>query len=431
MLKLFEEYYKFSKDYFSIYTDNGYSGKEDFFKFNNILCFGKSKEKNFSIDKFNGNEINLPFNLDEIIDNLRLEKYLTDTSKNSNNNLLKQLYYFLRPFMPDLIRHKLQSFSMRNWSNITFPKFPVDVTVENIFETIILAHLKGNNGTEIPFIWFWPNGKKACLLMTHDVEESEGLAFSEELMDIDDKYGISSTFNMVPEKRYNPNSKQVKHFQERGFEVLLHGLNHDGKLFSSKEIFRKRLEKIHKYAKDLGIEGFRSPVLYRNLDWYNLFELKYDLSVPNNANIDPQKGGCCTVMPYKIFNILELPLTMIQDHPLYYYLNDFTIDLWKQQAEIILSKSGLLSFNIHPDYTIAENAKQNYKRLLVYLSGLKDTLNLWNPLPKEIYDWWTERNKMELIQKDGKWEIKGNESGKGRIAYMKLKNNVLDISVDN
>ena len=171
--------------------------------------------------------------------------------------------------------------------------------------------------------------------------------------------------------------------------------------------------------------------MYRNLNWYNLFEFKYDLSVPNNANIEPQKGGCCTVMPYKIFDLLEIPLTTMQDHPLYYYMNDFTINLWKRQSELILQKYGLLSFGVHPDYTIPANAKENYKRLLSYLAELKETRNLWNAKPAEIHSWWTARDNMELTNNNGSWEIKGDASGKARIAYMKLEGSKLVFELED
>jgi hypothetical protein len=62
------------------------------------------------------------------------------------------------------------------------------------------------------------------------------------------------------------------------------------------------------YAKEYNEAGFRSPVMYPNLDWYAELGFSYDMSVPNVAHLDPQRGGCCTVMPYFIGDQLELPL---------------------------------------------------------------------------------------------------------------------------
>ena len=47
--------------------------------------------------------------------------------------------------------------------------------------------------------------------------------------------------------------------------------------------------------------------MYRNQEWYDVFEFSYDMSVPNVAHLEPMRGGCCTVMPYFIGKIVELP----------------------------------------------------------------------------------------------------------------------------
>src|SRR5260370_17199032 len=74
------------------------------------------------------------------------------------------------------------------------------------------------------------------------------------------------------------------------------------------------------------------------------------MSIPNVAHLDPQRGGCCTVMPYFIGNMLELPVTTTQDYTLFHVLNELSIDLWKTQIDLILKKNGLLNFIVHPDY---------------------------------------------------------------------------------
>jgi hypothetical protein len=63
-----------------------------------------------------------------------------------------------------------------------------------------------------------------------------------------------------------------------------------------------------------GVEGFRAAVLYRNPDWYDALTVAYDMSIPNVAQLDPQRGGCCTIFPYFIGNILEIPVTATQDY---------------------------------------------------------------------------------------------------------------------
>jgi hypothetical protein len=84
--------------------------------------------------------------------------------------------------------------------------------------------------------------------------------------------------------------------------------------------------------------------MYRNHDWYDVFEFSYDMSVPNVAHLDPMRGGCCTVMPYFVGKIVELPVTTAQDYTLFHILHDYSIDLWKQQLALVSGKNGLMSF---------------------------------------------------------------------------------------
>ena len=41
---------------------------------------------------------------------------------------------------------------------------------------------------------------------------------------------------------------------------------------------------------------------------------------------------------------------MAQDYSLFNILNDYSIDLWKDQATLIRKKHGLLQMIVHPDY---------------------------------------------------------------------------------
>ena len=75
--------------------------------------------------------------------------------------------------------------------------------------------------------------------------------------------------------------------------------------------------------------------MYRKQDWYDVFKFSYDMSVPNVAHLEPKRGGCCTVMPFFIGNILELPLTLAQDYSLFHILEDYSLGVWKQQLALI------------------------------------------------------------------------------------------------
>src|SRR6202043_3076800 len=126
----------------------------------------------------------------------------------------------------------------------------------------------------------------------------------------------------------------------------------DGHLFDDHEQFQESASQINEFAMRFGSKGFRSGALYRNQEWYDAFLFSYDMSVPNVGHLDPQPGGCCTVMPYFIGRLLEMPVTTTQDYSLFHVRNCYSMELWKRQIDIILEGNGLASFIVHPDYVI-------------------------------------------------------------------------------
>ncbi len=57
-----------------------------------------------------------------------------------------------------------------------------------MFEKIMYLATQAQPGLEIPFIWFWPEGRTSCAVMTHDVESASGLEFISHLMDMNDSF---------------------------------------------------------------------------------------------------------------------------------------------------------------------------------------------------------------------------------------------------
>jgi hypothetical protein len=286
---------------------------------------------------------------------------------------------------------------------------------------LLLLGAKGRGMDRVPFIWFWPDGANACSIMTHDVEAEPGRKFCTDLMTINEQFGIPASFQIVPEKRYEVSPEFLNEIRARGFEVNVQDLDHDGRLFRNYKEFVRRAEKINGYAKQYGAKGFRSAILYRNQDWFPLLKFSYDMSVPNVAHLDPQRGGCCTVMPYFIGDMLELPVTTSQDHTLFNVLNDYSLSLWKQQTDLILEQHGLMGFIVHPDYIISSNPQSAYKELLEFLTKLRTEKNVWIALPREVDQWWRQRAQMRIVSQQGKLKVEGPGSEKARIAYACLE----------
>jgi hypothetical protein len=361
----------------------------------------------------------LPFDPEEIIENLQRERYAAhfrDPGKFSHA-LIRRTYYFLRPCLSVSVRRHLQKLRLRNWDKIPFPHWPVDCTVDRIHAKLMALAMRAHGVDKMPFIWFWPEGYRGCAILTHDVESPRGLDFCGTLMDIDESFGFRSSFQVVPEDRYTVTSKYLDSISTRGFEVNVHDLKHDGRLYAEYGEFLRRAARINEYGRQFGALGFRSGILYRNADWYDAFEFLYDMSIPNVAHLDPQRGGCCTVMPYFIGKMVEVPVTCTQDYTLFHILQDYSIELWKKQIELILNQHGLVSMLGHPDYLIEDQPRQVYRKLLGYVANLRTAQHLWTPLPREVAEWWQLRNQMKLVFTKGQWRIEGPGKERARVAY--------------
>lgn len=371
----------------------------------------------------------LPFDPVQVVANLRHERYVNPVAPsraaNRMNRLVRKLYYIARPLMPVSVRKHLQRRYLRGWQSIPFPVWPVDSSVDTLHERLLALSMQARGVTRLPFIWFWPEGAPSCTAVTHDVETAAGLDFCAQLMDLNDSYGIKSSFQIVPEQRYPISPEKLEAIRARGFEINVHDLNHDGNLLSSHDEFLRRAQVINRHGRNFAARGFRAAVLYRNIDWYRELEFSYDMSVPTVGHLDPQRGGCCTVFPFFNGNLLELPVTMAQDYALYHMLNDYSIDIWKQQIALILSKHGLMKVIVHPDYNLDEKPRRVYAELLAYLAGLRAGGETWIALPAEIDRWWRQRHAMRLVGEAGSWRIEGEGSQHARLAWAVLDNGEL------
>lgn len=370
----------------------------------------------------------------EVIENLRHERYCRAQppghTRLSEIPTVRNIYYhWLRPFLPVSVRKHLQRAHLRNWQDIPFPQWPVDCTVERILERLLALSMKAQGLARVPFIWFWPDGATSAAIMTHDVEGLPGRNFCSQLMDLDDSMGIKSSFQLVPEQRYAIPDTLLDEIRARGFEINIHDLNHNGRLFSSRQTFLRWAQRLNHYARTYRALGFRSGGLYRNQAWYAALEFSYDMSVPSSAHLEPQRGGCCTVMPFFIGRILELPVTTTQDYSLFHILNDYSIHLWQRQLHAISERHGLASFIVHPDYIIENRARRTYRLLLEHLARIRDDRGTWIALPHEVDNWWRNRRQMTVVQNGTTWSIQGPDSERARLAYATLTGDTLTLEL--
>jgi len=388
--------------------------------------WGRSSNRNEFVDLSDlvysdADGVHLPFYVDEVVESLRRERYLSAWQVGPASGVIGSLYSALRPSLTVGMRKHLQRFYLRKRRNTRFPKWPIDDSVDFLMRELI-SHVAQGLNEQIPFIWFWPDRYRSCLAMTHDVEEEPGRAFCSELMSIDDSYGIVSSFQVVPEQRYTVTNAFLEEIRSRGFELNVHDLNHRCDLFTNRELFLQSIGKLKGYADQWHARGFRAGAMYRNADLMAELPFAFDMSFPSAAHLEPQAGGCCTVMPYLLGDLVELPLTTTQDYTLRHILGESSIDLWNQEIDFLRERNALISFIIHPDYLTDVPGRRLYLALLERLATLRREGTIWFAKPKQVADWWRDRSQMSIVGEAGHLHIVGPSADRASLAFARIEN---------
>ncbi|MHA1380883.1 MAG: hypothetical protein ACTSRG_21160, partial [Candidatus Helarchaeota archaeon] len=222
----------------------------------------------------------------------------------------KRLYYVLRPLLPPVFTKFLRRFYNFQSQEKFLLNWPVEKRYADFLWQIMKNLIKLTNRNAIPFVHFWPAEYQYAFVLTHDVETAEGQNYSRVVADLEEKFGFHSSFNFVPE-RYILNNDLISELSQRGFEIGIHGLRHDGKLFNSRDQFTRRAEGINYYLRQLNAVGFRAPSTHRNPEWMQSLEIEYDLSFFDTDPFEPIPGGTMSLWPFRIGHFVELPYTLV------------------------------------------------------------------------------------------------------------------------
>lgn len=305
---------------------------------------------------------------------------------------LREIFYVLKPVFPRRLQLFLRRQLVLQKRSSCTDIWPIDATAVKSKE-----HFGG-----------WQNGKRFALVLTHDVDTASGQKKCQDLMELEETLGFSSSFNFVPE-RYEVDAGLRQLLTDKWFEVGVHGLNHDGKLYKSWQIFQERAVKINGYLKEWGAVGFRSPAMHHNLEWIHDLDIEYDASTFDTDPFEPQPNGVDTIFPFWVKGngnqkgYVELPYTLPQDFTLFVLMQEKNIDIWKKKLDWIAENGGMALLNTHPDYMhfdggkpgIEEYPADYYGELLKYVRKRYER-RYWHVLPKEMARYWVEN----VVKKD-------------------------------
>jgi peptidoglycan/xylan/chitin deacetylase (PgdA/CDA1 family) len=306
------------------------------------------------------------------------------------------LYYQLKPLIPRraqiaLRRAMARRLRRRHSEEGRFPRWPIEPVLVDRHEADLRERLQRSDAGRVPFLGPWPGGHRFAYVLTHDVESERGLEGIERLLEVEARHGMVSAWFLVAED-YDIDPGVFDAIRAAGCEIGLHGLHHDGRLFESRERFERQLPRIRQYLREWGAEGFRSPATHRHAGWMPELGAGYDSSFHDTDPFDAQPGGCCSILPYFLGDLVELPLTLPHDFTLFEILGERDISLWRDKAAWIAEKGGLVNVLVHPDYSLSEQRLDRYDELLGYLAALDGG---WHALPREVASWWRRRTALE------------------------------------
>jgi len=323
-----------------------------------------------------------------------------------------RLYYHVKPVLPSRIRLQIRRwFASRKRRQVSsvWPILP---------------------GSEQPPPGWpgWPEGRQFALVLTHDVESQAGMDRVRELAEVEMKLGVRSAFNFIPEGDYRVPLELREWLLSNGFEVGIHDLQHDGKLYSSRADFAAKARRINQHLKNWDAVGFRSGFMLHNLEWLRDLDVLYDSSTFDTDPFEPQPDGAQTIFPYWIPSprpnpflngvarklearnpepsnaepgtrngnhpyrgYVELPYTLPQDFTLFLLFQERDNGIWKRKLDWIAQHGGMAMLDVHPDYidlngTGQPGASYPVKLYTEFLTYVKQQYagRYWQALPRDV-----------------------------------------------
>jgi hypothetical protein len=297
---------------------------------------------------------------------------------------LVSFYYHVKPLIPRQIQIAMRRAIVRRKRKKCTEKWPI---------------LKRAAGP--PEGWTgWPKGKRFALVLTHDVDTARGLLRCGLLADLEEALGFRSSFNFVAED-YGVTALQRGFLRDRGFEIGVHGIKHNGNPFRSRKTMQGQVPKINRYLSEWGAVGFRCPSMFHDLDGIANLDVLYDSSTFDTDPFEPQPDGIETIFPVWISahaprpGYVELPYTLPQDFTLFVLMQETDTSIWKKKLDWIAESGGMALVNSHPDYmSFGEGALRpdefNHCLYADFLRYVQSTYKneYWHALPKDVAFFW-------------------------------------------
>ncbi|MFQ6116578.1 MAG: DUF2334 domain-containing protein, partial [bacterium] len=212
-----------------------------------------------------------------------------------------------------------------------FPGFPIEQGFELLHH--VYQHNSATHGLE--------SNQPSQIILTHDIDTKDGFKWVKKIARLEMEYGFRSLWNVVAH-RYKIEYRILDWLVENGFEIGLHGYNHDNKLiFLLESEIRYRLNQCKGLLSRYQIKAFRSPSWFRNEMLFNVLKeyFQYDYSRLDTDIVCPGgNGGCLWTKTFSLFGLTYVPTTLPFEAPLFFhYTPEQLLKFWEPKIEWLKS----------------------------------------------------------------------------------------------
>jgi hypothetical protein len=299
-------------------------------------------------------------------------------------------------------RRLSQKFGKNSRTRLDFPRWPCESALLEYQTSWIRKALDSLGVDDGWHIAFWPGGTRSSIVLTHDLDAPNGIAQMERVAEIEEKYGFRSACNL-PLAHCEINWSRVEALQARGFEFGVRGVGENGRSFQGARDLLLLKPTLERLVHEHGLRGFRAPANVRNAEWIGDPSFQFDTSSFDCDPFEARPGGACSIFPFFLTNVVELPSTLGRSHTIIHFLRRSPLPTWSLKALWIANAGGMILIASDLTDLSVDSHFAAYEELLRQLSGL----DAWRALPSAVASWWQLRDGATLSLTGSQPSIEG------------------------